>query len=146
MRDFAIGGPGVPYHKTSKDAAKNLLNYGFSGVSDADYHADINNVREMFDRVRPPGYPSHMNAFFLWPSMSDKWKYDRETIVRMQPEAVQTKCVIADLAILEEAINDTYTEENRRALANEYWSTAISGSLSYVDSLANRFQEAEIFC
>ena len=146
MRDFAIGGPGVPYHKTSEQAAKNLMNYGFSGSWDGIHDGYIDEVRELFDRVRPPGYPLHMNAFFMWPSESDKWKYNGEVIVAVQPEAVQTKCVVADLAILEEAINDTYSEEGRRALANKYWSTAVSGSLSYVDSLANRFQEAEIFC
>jgi hypothetical protein len=145
--DFGNGGPGVPYHKTSTETARELAANGFrGGRSRGVPDGRVDEVRVIFDERRPSGYPSHMRSFFMWPSSSDKWRYGPRTVVAVDPSRVTSKCVAADLALLEWAVNDAGGPEEVRELADRYWRTAVPGPLSRVDAAAPRFDEAELFC
>lgn len=119
---------------------------GFRNRPPRSYEEKLDGVRRLFDEERPSGWPSHTRSFFAWPSFSDKWKYGPRVVVLVDPASVPGRCVAADLTILERAVNDTYEEPEKRDLARRYWSDAVSGSLSDVNSAARRFEEPEIFC
>jgi len=144
--NFGVGRPPHPYHTTGELAADTLVRRGFDPGYSGTYGDGVTEVRSIFDEERPAGWPPHSGSFFMWPSSSDKWRWGDEAVVLVDPGVLRRRCVVADLATLEWAINEAYDEDERRGLASRYWREASIGSLAEADRAASRYEEAEIFC